>query len=317
MDGDAQRDILKMLAENVITVDDAERLLKALKEGEKQKERAHSRGRRSRHGMGADMGGTFESFSRAFSNIGPIIKDTMEDVMTGIFADDLGDAEGEDLVDVEPLEDQYTIDDDTSIVIVSDWKWGAKHGDLRVRGVSGNACRIDAEAEIRRIRRSATHFVVHWSGGPLSLEVPETVSRLLVNSKGGDIRIADVHGDISAKTMHGNLILKDLLNSFKVKTMGGDIRLMLSAGWDGEAKVRTMGGNITLAVPDGVGFSADAFTMGGTISVAEGMRLEDKKSFPGKKGEIHAGAEDSDSTISLKTMGGNITLRNEADEDQQ
>jgi DUF4097 and DUF4098 domain-containing protein YvlB len=317
MSSDAQRDILKMLADNVISVDEAERLLKALNEGEQRKEEPRgSRQRRHHHGMG--MGTVFESIGEALADIGPMVKNTVEDVVTGVFEDDLGDLEDEDFVDVEPVEEQYEIAEDTHMVIVSDWKWGPRQGDLRVNGVPGNACRIEnAEAQHVRIRRSQTHFVIQWSGGPLNVEVPETVSKLRVRSKGGDIRVAKIHCDLSVKTLGGDLKLKNLLKDFKVKTMGGDISLALESGWQGTAKVHTMGGDITLTVPAGVAFEADASTMGGTISVAEGMRkVESKQSFPGRSSaKIHAGADDTTSTISCKTMGGDITLRKESDEE--
>ncbi len=319
MSSDAQRDILKMLAENVISVDEAERLLKALNEGQQRKDEPQAHRRKSHHGIGMGMSGMFESIGEALSDIGPMVKNTVEDVVTGVFGDDLGDLEDEDFIDVEPVEEQYEIGADTQMVIVSDWKWGPKRGDLHIQGVTGNACRIEnAEAQHVRIRRSATHFVVQWAGGPLNVHVPETVTKLRVRSKGGDIRIADIHSDMSVKTLGGDLTLKDVLKDFRVKTMGGDITTTLNAAWIGNAKVHTMGGDITLTVPDGVGFDADASTMGGVISVADGMqRVNNKQSFPGKSSaKIHAGADDSTSTIKLTTMGGDITLRKDGDEEQ-
>ena len=96
---DAQRDILKMLSENAINVDEAERLLKALNEGQQRKEEAHSR-RRSHHGH--TMGSMFESIGETLADIGPMIKNTVEDVMTGVFGDELGDLEEEDFVAALP-----------------------------------------------------------------------------------------------------------------------------------------------------------------------------------------------------------------------
>jgi DUF4097 and DUF4098 domain-containing protein YvlB len=318
MSTDAQRDILKMLAENVITVDEAERLLKALTEGQQQKQEPSFHRRKHPHGFGTGMGTMFESIGDALSDIGPMVKNTMEDVVTGIFGDDLGDLEDEDFVDIEPIEDSYEISDDTHMVIVSDWKWGPKQGDLRIQGVSGTACRIDnAETENLRIRRSATHFVIQWSGGLLNVQVPETVAKLRVRSKGGDIRVADLHCDMNVKTMGGDLHLHDLLKDFKAKTMGGDITLDLNAAWSGNAKIHTMGGDITATIPEGVGFDAEASTMGGTISVPENMQCNNRQTFPGKSSaKIHAGAENSTSNINLRTMGGDITLRKDSDEEQ-
>jgi len=318
MDSDAQRDILKMLAENVIDVNEAERLLKALNEGEKRKEDSPFRHRKHHHGIGEGMSDMFESLGDTLSNIGPMVKNTVGDMMSGIFGDDFCDWRNEDFIDIEPLEERYDISAGTCMVIAGDLKW--KHGDLRIKGIAGNTCRIDNDdGQHMRIRRSPTHFVVQWIEGNLNVLVPETVSKLLVRSNGGDIRIADVQSDMNVLTMGGNLKLKELLKDFKVKTMGGDINLALNAGWNGKAKVRTMGGNIMLKVPDGLGFNADAFTMGGVISVAEGMKkVESGPSFPGKKSaKIRAGEYDSTSTISLKTMGGDITLREDTDAEQQ
>jgi len=139
---DAQRDILKMLSDNVINVDEAERLLRALNEGEQRKEEARS-GRRGHHGHA--MGSMFESIGETLADIGPMIKNTVEDVMTGVFGDELGDLDDEDFVDVEPVEEQYVLEQETHMIIVSDWKWGPRRGDLQVHGISGNACRIENE----------------------------------------------------------------------------------------------------------------------------------------------------------------------------
>ncbi len=109
MSSDAQRDILKMLSENVISVEEAERLLKALNEGDHRAEEPHSNRRKHHHhqGIGMGMSGMFESIGDALSDIGPMVKNTVEDVMTGVFGDDLGDLEDEDFIDVEPLEEEY------------------------------------------------------------------------------------------------------------------------------------------------------------------------------------------------------------------
>jgi DUF4097 and DUF4098 domain-containing protein YvlB len=311
---DAQRDILKMLSDNVINVDEAERLLKALNEGEQRKEETYSQ-RRSHHGH--TMGSMFESIGETLADIGPMIKNTVEDVMTGVFGDELGDLQEEDFVDIEPFEEQYILDQETRMVIVSDWKWGPRRGDLQIQGVAGNACRIEnADAQQVHIRRSPTHFVIQWSGGPLKVNIPETVNKLRIRSKSGDIRASDVGCELNAKTLVGNLELQQIAKDFKAKTMGGDITLSLSGGWQGNGQIHTMGGDILLTVPDDVNFTAEASTMGGSISVDETMqKVNSKQVFPAKStATVRAGQEETASAISLKTMGGDITLRKETNE---
>ena len=317
MTDDAQRDILKMLAENVINVEEAERLLKAVNEGKQRRDDRHSRRRRPSHGPATGGGSMFDSIGEALSGIGPMVKNTVEDVMTGIFGDDTAGLDDEDLVDVEPPEEEHDIGPGTRMVIVNDSKWGPKAGDLRIRGAQGSLCRIEnVGGQHLRVRRSPTHFVIQCAGGPIQVDVPETAGELLVRSKGkgGDIHIAGVHSDMSVRTIAGDLALEDILKDFKARTMGGDVELKLHPEWRGSGSVRAMGGDIVLTAPEGVGFHADAFTMGGTISAAEGMeKVESEPGFPGKKrAKIHAGPPDSASTISIKTMGGDITLRKDA-----
>jgi DUF4097 and DUF4098 domain-containing protein YvlB len=225
--------------------------------------------------------------------------------------------EEEDFVDVEPVEEEYILDQETHMVIVSDWKWGPRRGDLQIQGVVGNACRIEnADAQQVHIRRSPTHFVIQWSGGPLKVNIPETVQTLRIRSKGGNIQAAGVECDLNVKTLVGNLELQQISKDFKAKTMGGDITLGLSEGWQGNGRIHTMGGDILLTVPNDVSFTAEASTMGGTINVDETMQqVGSKQVFPAKSTvTVRAGQEETASAISLKTMGGDITLRKEANE---
>lgn len=315
MDSDAQRDVLSMVAEKVINIDEAERLLKALNEGEQRNRHRHSRRKKSYHQFRDRQKGMFESMHDVFSNIGPVVSNTIKDAMNGVFDDAGKDLPDEDFVDVDPLTKKFDIDSGTSMIVINDWKVGSKHGNLNIQGIAGNTCSLDdTEAQLRRIRRSASCFAIYWTGMQLNIDVPETVSRLLIHSKGGNIQAVNIHSEMSAKTLGGNIALTDLMKDFQAKTMGGDIGLTLNPDWSGDAHANTMGGNIVLQVPDGVGFAADAFTMGGTISAPKHMKVENKKSFPGKKVAIHAGDIGSTSTIGLKTMGGNIMLRDDTDE---
>lgn len=107
---DAQREVLKMLADKVITVDEAERLLRALNEGDKRKEEA-----KSRAGGFPSFSSAFETLGETLADIGPMVKNVVEDVMTGLFGDEPGDLGEEELENVEPIEGKYRI--------AEGWKW--------------------------------------------------------------------------------------------------------------------------------------------------------------------------------------------------
>ena len=308
---EAQRDILKMLSENAINVDDAERLLKALNEGERRREESKSRPKGPR-----GISSVLETVGETLAEIGPMVKSTVEDAMAGVFGDELGDLDEEELEHVEPIEGKYTIEEGMQMVIVNDWKCGPNKGDLVLQGVEGNCCKMSEESPKRaRVQQNSSHFVIRWSGSSLKVEVPETVAMLKVKMKGGDIHVNQVVCDMNLTTLGGNLELNGLVKNFKAKTMGGHLDLALAKEWQGHAKAHTMGGNINLSIPEAVSLKAKATTMGGTIKVDETIRqLESQQSFPGNRVKVQVGEEETNSFVALKTMGGDITLRKVHDE---
>lgn len=311
---EAQKEILKMLSDNVITVDEAERLLKALNEGEKRKEETKSRTAR---GTAHSITSVLEAVGETLSEIGPMVKNTVEDVITGLVGDDLGDLHEEKLEDVEPIEGAYKIGEGKRMLIVNTWKGWPGEGDLFIQGVDGDSCKIEGErAKHVRVQQNSSHFVIHWSGEALQVEVPKTVTMLKVRTKGGDIRVEQLGCDMSVKTLGGNLEMFDLVKNFKAKTMGGNINLSLSKEWQGNGQAHTMAGNIDLSIPAETSLQAEAITMGGNISVDKDIRqVESKQFFPGKSSvKVQVGEEHPDSLIALRTMGGDIKLRKVQDE---
>ncbi len=311
---DAQKEILKMLSDNVITVDEAERLLKALHEGEKHKGESKSRAGGARS-MG--VGGVFELVGEALAEIGPLVKNTMEDVITGLFGNEAGDLNEKDLKDVEPIEGKYRIEEGTQMLIMNTWNVGHDKVDLDIQGIKGNFCRVrDEHSKHVKVQQDSSHFVIRWSGGPLKVEVPETVSMLKVRIKGGNICTKRIGCKINIKIFGGNLEMLDLGKDFKAKTLGGNINLFLSKEWQGNGQVHTQGGNIALSIPASVSLQAESSTMGGAITLDKEIRqVESNQFFPGRNSvKAQVGEEETDSFITLKTIGGDIELRKEHDE---
>lgn len=312
---DTQKEILKMLADQVITVDEAERLLKAVNEGEHQKEESKSRtcGHRG-------MGGIFDYMGEAFSEIGPLMKETVEDVMSGLFGSDSDDFREDELKDIEPVDGKYAIDAGTHMTILNNWKVGGLQSDLVIEGVEGDFCQISEDtAKNAKVQRNSAHIVVRWSGGPLKIDVPETVSLLNVKTKGGNIHSTGLRSEMSLKTFGGSVELSDLTKDFKAKTLGGNLTLRLSPEWEGNGQAFTKGGNITLALPDDVSSTIEASAIGGTTKIDKEIRQMESTPFsPGKsKITVQVGAKHLDSRISLKTMGGDIEIRKVQDDDSR
>lgn len=305
---DAQKDILKMLADGVINVDEAERLLKAVSEGEKHREEPRSRPRPHPH---PPLGGIFEAIGETLADIGPMVKTTVEDVMTGVLGDELGDLDEEELEDVEPTDGTFSVKEGKHLLIVNDWLCGYGKTDLQVQGVAGDTCRIESEKEDNvRVRQDASHVIIQWADGPLTVEVPDTIASLRIKMKGGNIQVKEIGCQMNLKTLGGNVDIHDVQQDFHAKTMGGQVKVALAQGWQGNGRTHTMGGDITLSIPEDVSLKVKAVTMGGKVNTeADSRILESKQSFPGKsKVKLQVG-EESDSFVVLKTMGGDINVR--------
>jgi len=252
-----------------------------------------------------------------FSEIGPMVKQSVEDVMSGVMGDDLGDVDEEELAPEELVNGSCTIKPGTHLILIHDWKTGGSKEELRLQGVPGDVCRVlEAGAANVKVRKNPTHVIMEWSEGPLSVEIPETVNTLRARMKGGNIYVQRVGCDMTLRTLGGNLELRDLHKNFNAKTLGGNLLLILEKDWQGHGRAHTMGGNIELAVPaEGMTCKVKAVTMGGAVKVDQDLRSENKQSFPGKcKAKIQVGEGDTDSSISLKTMGGDIEIRRIAHE---
>jgi hypothetical protein len=314
-----RKEILRMVADRVITVDDAERLLRALAEGERREEsspppppRGHRRGRA--RGMGMALGGLGE----ALAGIGPMVRAVVEDAVSGL-ADatlELGDDDEEGLEAVDLADGRFRLEPGAKLVIRNDRRQGQGGGDLILERVEGEECElVGEEAENLRVFVGERKAVVRWAGGLLRVRVPASVRELKAMTLGGDIEVMGVPCEQSLKTMGGGLYLREMSASFKAKTMGGGIDLSLAPTWRGSAKATSMGGTIQVQVPRGIALRVEARTMGGTIDVPSGLgRVLRTRGTAKQKVELELGEGDSRGELELKTMGGDIRFRELADE---
>jgi len=105
---------------------------------------------------------------------------------------------------------------------------------------------------------------------------------------GGDVKIADVKGDIRGKTMGGSLDLTGLKGQVHMTTMGGEVSLTKS---DVDGEVKTMGGEVRLE--DVVG-DVKGSTMGGNVYYTRVTR--------------RPGSASGRELVRISTMGGDINV---------
>lgn len=175
---------------------------------------------------------------------------------------------------------------------------------------------IEVESDIKH---GSNHNNLHFI-----FKVPAKFN-LMIDSKGGEIKVKNVDGTINGQTMGGALDLDNLKGDINLKTMGGAIRLYDS---EVDGKVHTMGGaveitnvkgdvkgstnggsvvmkNVTSKSGKGTGNVVTVSTMGGGIDVDEAPSGADLKTMGGS-----INVRSAKKFVKARTMGGSINIEN-------
>ncbi len=133
---------------------------------------------------------------------------------------------------------------------------------------SGVRIRVDKKRWIKRNRVSVM----------MKVRVPESFN-LKIDTKGGNIDIEDLDGEVLAETAGGNVTVGNTKGDVTARTLGGSVRVGQT---EGDVEARTMGGNIDIGDVKG---DVEARTLGGSIRVGH-----------------------SEGDVEARTMGGNINV---------
>lgn len=304
-------EILRMVAAKAISVDDAERLLRALDDGEQKRHQ-------DRCGRGGHLGAKLEGLGEALGGIGTMVHGAVQDALAGIGVE-IGEDEEGSLAEAALEEGRFTIPEGTKLEIRQRRSVGeSKGGELELSAVEGDVCTVGGPDVARlRVLVGSGRAVIRWQGGPLKVAVPATVTELKALVMGGAIRAAGIDRPMALKTMGGDLDLADLSQPFEVRTMGGRIHLTLAAGLAGESRATTMGGDILVAAPAGLPAEVKAMTMAGKIEVEPGLgRVRTDKDIVRQRATVVLGEAEGEAEraqIGLKTMGGSIRIQRSAE----
>lgn len=299
-------EVLRMVADGVIGVDDAERLLRALGDGEPK--RSESR----RH---TSVSGAFDGVGEALGAIGQAVQSTVHEAMAGVdIALDAFDV-GEDEPGMELDGSAFEILDGGQLSIRQIVRTGRGPScSLTLLATDGNRCTIEAgEGAMVQVRRRGNKARIQWRQGPLTVHVPATVAEIDAKVLGGDLVARDLAGSLEANVMGGRIELRSVRKSFDCKVMGGDIVVGLSAETNGRSRAESVGGNVVLEVQDGIQANILAQSTGGELHVDSTLgKVERQGSRIQRRSSITLGASRKDAAeISLKTIGGDIHVRRE------
>ncbi|MGD1049242.1 MAG: hypothetical protein ABR899_10890 [Candidatus Krumholzibacteriaceae bacterium] len=126
-----------------------------------------------------------------------------------------------------------------------------------------------------------------------------------IDSKGGEVSIQGVEGELSGKTMGGALELARVKGGIRLETMGGDVKVEDS---EANGMVSTMGGEVTIRNVKG---NLKGHTMGGSVTYDN---VTGRSASSGND-DVHISTMGGDikinkteGKVSAKTMGGDIDV---------
>jgi len=304
--GDEKQQILKMVADGVITAEDGVKLLEALDRGDRRrKDREHIPLRKLQKHI------ILNGLGDKLAEIGPMVKTAVCEAFVGAGEEDDSDDEvihessfkGKFVEFSKPVE----LPENTVLLIRNRGGIGFTSGNLELTSAEGSI--LKSSGGNAKIAGTGESYCIRWNKGNLALEIPSVVTRVQVDLKGAEVTARDMSSEIDLRIKGGNIFLDEQGNSFSVRTMGGNVMIVLTDSWHGDSKASTMGGNIALVLPDTVSAAIDAATMGGHISTDEDLGdVNTSGSHAKARVNLLMGDDGERTRISLKTMGGNISI---------
>lgn len=292
---DARIEILKMVSEQKISVEEAERLLAALDAGEEKRRRP--------------TGGFWEFWKKLdtlgldedFRDLGEIIRREVQQAVRVPFGDHEADR-GDEL----PVEGgRFAVPAGTGLSL-----FVAQRPDLELVATGGDTCRVDGD--LAHVRRTDDRILVELrrdGRSPARIEVPETVADLRVATAGTRIEATGLTCPSTLKSMGGDIRLVDPRADFQVRTLGGNLDARLVTPLTGAGRLDTLGGRVEVALPDAQGGRVDASSGGGPLRVDPDLGLALGPDLSGSwRGRFELKGTEGNLDLTVRSVGGPVRL---------
>ncbi|MDD2716636.1 MAG: DUF4097 family beta strand repeat-containing protein [Candidatus Wallbacteria bacterium] len=302
---DEQKEVLQLVKDGVINVDEAERLLNALREGAKKRSE-------SSDPAGNGLSSVFTSIRENLSGIGPMIRDSLAEIgpaISNAFQDQEFAFNPDEFTEIDSTA-EFELQPGSKLLVISD-----RHDteEVRIEAYAGSKCCISSSDARPRIFQKGNANVVKCRDGSVSLKVPENISQLGIKIVLGNITVKSSPFEANLKTMNGNIEVSSISGKLTAKTMNGNIRLNLTDNWNSELSGVTMNGDVSCMLSDKTSADLNLSTMAGKIEVDHFAKVNiSSADFPFRKLNGIIG-ENPTAKIRLKTMSGNVCLKKTAE----
>ncbi|MBI3963253.1 MAG: DUF4097 family beta strand repeat protein, partial [Deinococcus sp.] len=322
-----------MIREGKITVEEGERLLRALASGEQRgfgawgdvgrvaREQAARAAHHAKRAVRIDLsdlkehlGGLGETIRSAFEGMGEGVSAGLEGGLTAaraVFEGVTGFRLGEDAERVLLVDGAFDCPQGSKVAV-----WEKSGADLRlVPSETSQGMVLEGDQDEVRVYRTKEGLVVSASED-LTLALPQGVSELQVRAIGGDVAVEyPVQGRLYVNSAGGNLKVRRVEGSFELILAGGNVAIH-RALIQGASSVKSAGGDVLLAVDPSSSAELKVASVGGSIKASAQAAVEiEAKHAPGvEKARIRIGQ--GQNQVVIKAVGGNVAVQLAGEESQ-
>jgi len=303
-------EILKMVAEKKITVEEGERLLRALEKGQAEERESRSERFGPRHRGPCGPGDW--NWGERFEGLGFKMQEFFDNAFGSVFGDEYW-FEGYEPAS-GPVED-LRLDGETTVVLTNP-RTAYKHGsaDVSIRPSEDNRLHLEAgeKGKCEVVRKE--NKIVIFCHNDAAVRVPASIGKVKVILAKGDAEIHDLRLPLEIRTVKGDVVVRKASHPVNVRAVKGNVTLDLDDVYAGKSDISAMDGDISVTAAAQFSGRVEAKVGKGDIRIhSKGLKSKTAKNAIFRIESVELGAGSADNLLNLRTMHGDITVSTRED----
>jgi DUF4097 and DUF4098 domain-containing protein YvlB len=298
-------EILKMVADKKITVEEGERLLRALEKGEAEERESHHERFGPRHKGPCGRGDW--SWGDSFEGLGFKAQEFFENAFGSVFGDEYW-FEGYEPAR-GPIED-LTIDGETTLVLTNP-QTAHKHGsaDVSIRPSEDGRLHLEAGEKGKCEVLRKENKIAIFCHDDAAVRVPASIGKVKVILAKGDAEVHDLRLPLEIRTVKGDVVVRNASHPLSVRAVKGKVALDLADAYAGKSDVSVMDGDISVTTASQFSGRVEAKVGKGDIRIhSKGLKSKTAKNAFFRSESVELGGGSNDNLLSLKIMHGDVTV---------
>jgi DUF4097 and DUF4098 domain-containing protein YvlB len=298
-------EILQMVADKKITVEEGERLLRALEKGEAEERESRSERFCYKHGGPYNRGDW--TWGDSFEGFGFKAQEFFENAFGSVFGDEYW---FEGFKPIAGSIEDLNLDAQTTLVLTNP-RTAYKHGsaDLSIRPSEDGRLHLETgekgRCEVLRKENKVVVFCHHDA----AVRVPASIGKLKVVLAKGDAGVYDLPLPLEIRALKGDVVVRNAARPLNVRAMKGNISVDLADDYAGRSDLSAVDGDIGITTAAQFSGRVEAKVGKGDIRVqSTGVKSKAAKNAFFRSESVELGAGSVDNLLNLRTIHGDISV---------